>query len=212
MIHAYDSMYLEDAMQNLGDAFDYAANECCIDKDEFMGMFITSGMAKPFERGDSRIVAGLSGIELVCSILHRIGLGDNYPQYIPRTDASSDFWCGWILAYYQWKSGKSFKGISRIISMKELEALYPVLHEASEEKFADVMLNREKEMELPVNLQRLRRNAGLTQKELAERSGVSLRAIQQYEERSKDINKAQAASIYSLSRVLGCNMDDLLEI
>ena len=50
-----------------------------------------------------------------------------------------------------------------------------------------------------------------TQAELARRSNVSLRSIQMYEQRNKDINKASAATVLSLAKVLGCTMEDLLE-
>ena len=43
------------------------------------------------------------------------------------------------------------------------------------------------------------------------RSGVSLRSIQMYEQRNKDINKASAETLYRLSKVFGCSMEDLLE-
>ncbi len=43
-------------------------------------------------------------------------------------------------------------------------------------------------------------------------SGVSLRSIQMYEQRQKDINKAQSDSIYRLAKSLGCTMEDLLEV
>ena len=33
MIHAYDEMYLDTAMNNLGEAFDYVANTLKMDKD-----------------------------------------------------------------------------------------------------------------------------------------------------------------------------------
>ena len=49
------------------------------------------------------------------------------------------------------------------------------------------------------------------QAELAKRSQVSLRSIQMYEQRNKDINKASAETVLRLSRVLGCTMEDLLE-
>ena len=48
-------------------------------------------------------------------------------------------------------------------------------------------------------------------KKLAKRSQVSLRSIQMYEQRNKDINKASAETVLRLSRVLGCTMEDLLE-
>ena len=53
--------------------------------------------------------------------------------------------------------------------------------------------------------------AGYTQKELAEKSGVNLRTLQQYEIRGKDINKAASANLMALAKVLGCHMEDLME-
>ena len=61
------------------------------------------------------------------------------------------------------------------------------------------------------NLKRIRMSKGYSQKRLAEQSGVSLRSIQMYEQRQKDINKAQSDSLFRLSKVLGCTMEDLLE-
>lgn len=53
--------------------------------------------------------------------------------------------------------------------------------------------------------------AGLSQSELAKLADVPLRTIQQYEQRQKDINKAQATTLLHFSRVLNCKMEDLLE-
>ena len=61
------------------------------------------------------------------------------------------------------------------------------------------------------NLKRIRLSYGCTQNELAERSGVSLRSIQMYEQRNKDINKASVDTVYRLSKVLGCTIEDLIE-
>ena len=60
-------------------------------------------------------------------------------------------------------------------------------------------------------MKRIRTAYGCTQAELAKRSGVSLRSIQMYEQRNKDINKASAETLLRLSRVLGCTMEDLME-
>ena len=54
-------------------------------------------------------------------------------------------------------------------------------------------------------------NSGYTQKELAEKVGVNLRTLQQYEIRAKDINKAAGTTLLALSKVLGCRVEDLLE-
>lgn len=51
----------------------------------------------------------------------------------------------------------------------------------------------------------------MTQAELARRSGVSLRSIQMYEQRHKDINKASVETVYRLAKVFSCVVEDLLE-
>ena len=64
---------------------------------------------------------------------------------------------------------------------------------------------------LPTRLQKRRKDARLTQKELADRSGVKLRTIQQYEMRARNINKVAAETLLQLAQVLLCNMEDLIE-
>ncbi len=61
------------------------------------------------------------------------------------------------------------------------------------------------------NLKRIRKSHGYSQRDLAEKSGVSLRSIQMYEQRNKDINKANADALFRLAKTLGCQMEDLLE-
>ena len=58
----------------------------------------------------------------------------------------------------------------------------------------------------------LKKAAGLTQKELSQLAGVNLRTLQQYEIRSKDINRASGQTINSLSQVLHCNFYDVMEL
>jgi len=50
----------------------------------------------------------------------------------------------------------------------------------------------------------------MTQKELAEKSGVSLRMIQHYEQGVKDIKKAAAETVSRLAESLGCGADDII--
>ena len=50
-----------------------------------------------------------------------------------------------------------------------------------------------------------------TQKKLAEESGVNVRMIQHYEQGVKDLNRAQAITVYRLAQALDCKVEDLLE-
>lgn len=59
-------------------------------------------------------------------------------------------------------------------------------------------------------VKRQRISAGITQQELAEKSGVKLRMIQAYEQNYQDISKAEAGSVLRLARALSCSVEDLL--
>lgn len=61
------------------------------------------------------------------------------------------------------------------------------------------------------NLKKHRTAKGLSQSQLADASEVSVRMIQKYEQRDKDINKAQAGTLLKIARALGCTIEDLLE-
>lgn len=211
MTYAYDEIYLDDAMKNLGEAFDYSATVLNIPMDDFLDMFIISGIAEQFQRGVPKFVSGLSGTELALEVLNRTGNDSAYNTPQTEYDCSPEYWCGWILAFYQWNTGKSFKEIKKYIPMSEIYKLYPTLHEASEEKFIDVANSILERKNLPTKLQTIRKAIGLSQKELSDKSGVTLRMIQQYEQCAKDINKSTATNLFALAGALGCNAEDLLE-
>ncbi len=211
MIHAYDNQYLDDAMQCLGEAMDYAANSCQMDMDSFLELFIGTGYAEQFAAGVPKLVSGISGTELVMDVLTKSGITYDYPQAQIDYDYSPQYWSGWIMAYYQWYTGRNFKEIKKHITMQEIEKLYPTLHEASEAKFVDTLNRIIKKKNPPTRLQAQRKIIGYSQRELAEKVGVNLRTLQQYEIRAKDINKAAGATLLALSKVLGCRVEDLLE-
>ena len=211
MMYAYDEIYLNDAMRNLGEAFDYSATVLSISMDDFLDMFIISGIAEQFADGVPKFVSGLSGTELVWEVLSRVNRNVDFPSPQTEYNYSPEYWCGWILAFYQWNTKKSFKEIKKYLPMSEIYKLYPTLHEASEEKFIDVANSILERKNLPTKLQTVRKEVGLTQKELSEKSGVTLRMIQQYEQRAKDINKATASNLFAVAQVLGCKAEDLLE-
>ena len=89
--------------------------------------------------------------------------------------------------------------------------MYHPFHEMDISCFCEEMDRLYRKANPDTALAQRRRNTGMTQKELSLSSGVSFRTIQQYEQRQKDINKAQAETLLRLSRSLFCNMEDLLE-
>ena len=211
MTHAYDERYLDDAMRNLGEAADYAVNACKMSLQKFFDLFVATGFAAQFGNGVPKIISGLSGTELVHEIILKSGIERELPEVQAEYNYSPEYWCGWIIAYYQWRAGRTFKDIFQNISAREIEKLYPTLHEAAEEKFVDVVNSIIERKITTTKLQELRKNIGYSQRELAEKSGVNLRTLQQYELKAKDINKAAATTLLALSKTLGCRIEDLLE-
>ena len=128
-----------------------------------------------------------------------------------RLDRSVEYWIGWAIAYYQWWSGRKYSAIFQAFPFDELQKMYYPLREADISKFADIADECMKEFYPETNLKRIRTAYGCTQAELAKKSGVSLRSIQMYEQRNKDINKANAETLYRISKVFGCSMEDLLD-
>ena len=217
MIHAYDKFFLSDVQKNLGFACDFAVNGCNLAPDAFYDFFIASKVAAGIEIGSPVFVCGCSGTELTLTIFERVGYDcgkDYFDDDSILFHKRPEYWAGWILAYYQWNTGLSFAKIREFISLSKIIQLYNPLHEAPEEKFIEVMneIIRNKTKSAGTNLHRLRKAAGLTQKQLSELSGVNLRTLQQYEIGSKDINKASGQTINVLAQVLRCNFYDVMEI
>lgn len=146
-----------------------------------------------------RCKSGVSGTELVMDVLTKSGTYMDFPQAQIDYDYSPQYWCGWILAYYQWYTGRSFKEIQKHITMQEIEKRYPTMHEASEKKFVDIVNGMIRKKNPPTRLQAQRKISGYSQRELAEKVGVNLRTLQQYEIRARDINKAAGATLLALS-------------
>lgn len=211
MIRAYSELYLDDAMRNLGEAFDFVYKVYHIELDDFLSMMINTSVAREFERGNPKYVSGLSGTELALEVLGKTGIALTHLEALTDYDRSPEYWAGWMVAYFQWFTGRTFRSIYEALSMQEVLRLYPTLHEVSEKRAVDGLNRVIRHKALPARLQFRRKSAQMTQWELSQASGVSLRTIQQYEQRSKDINKAAGATLRALAWALDCDIENLLE-
>lgn len=61
-------------------------------------------------------------------------------------------------------------------------------------------------------LKTVRKEKGLTQRGLAEATGISLRTLQHYEQGSKDLNMAAAITVYAIAQALRVRMEELLDL
>lgn len=211
MICAYDKVYLDKARTALGRMLDFAVYDLKYDITDFFEMFIKSGVATQFETGDFSVIVGMSGVELAYKVLEQSGIKSERIKPNYAANRSEEFWTGWALAYYQWRTSMSFAEIVRYIPVKDIMALYSPYHEMDIRQFVDKMNALYKAAKPETNLKLLRQKAGLSQRELAELSGVPLRTIQQYEQRQKNINKAHAEYLVMLAQVLCCEIGHLIE-
>lgn len=210
-IRAYQEIFINKAQALLGDAFDYAINACKIPGEDFIKMFVVSDASKKIENGEPATILGKSGIDLLQDIYLQVTGNNLIVQDTNRFSRSKQYWIGYSIAYYQWYSNRKFSQIFEVMSYFELEHMYSTLHEADISKFVDIVDSKIQEYYPDTNLKRIRTNYGISQSELAKRSNVGLRSIQMYEQKNKNINKANADTLYAISKVLGCSIEDLLE-
>lgn len=59
-------------------------------------------------------------------------------------------------------------------------------------------------------LKETRQNAGLSQRQLSELSGVNYSVLQHYEQGYKDINGAKLRTLLKICKVLNCSLQEIL--
>lgn len=210
-IRAYQETYLNRAQAVLGDAFHYAVNVCGIPGSDFVKLFVGSSISSRFENGEPEYLAGKSGIEIAVEIIEETTDRQIHAEAQATMERSEEYWIGWAVAYYQWYSDRKYSHIFRAVQFEELQELYEAYHQTDISRFVTFMNQRMKEAFPETNLERIRKFYGCSQEELAQHSGVSLRSIQMYEQRNKDINKASVETIHRIAKVLGCTIEDLME-
>ena len=136
MARAYKKTYLSCAMRNLAVMMDCGVRKYGYTIEEFYDKFLSSDVSRQFAKGNPRYLVGMSGAELADTVVEATGgtvLQENDGTYT----VGPEYWTGWVLAYYQWLSRRSFAymhrkglGVSQVISM-----YYP-LHEADLSRFA----------------------------------------------------------------------------
>ena len=208
MIHAYDKNYLSKAQNNLASMLDFAVYDLEEDLSYFYLKFLQSKISSQFERGESTVIVGKSGVELALDIIGDETLAS---KYRPAANRTPEYWCGWALAYFQWQTNLGFKEINKYISISEILAMYSPYHEIDISQFCDKMIELYNKRKNNTNLKALRLDAGLSQSELAEISDIPVRTIQQYEQKQKNINAAKAETVVKLAKALNCTVEALME-
>jgi len=203
MIHAYNEIYLNNVMKNLGALFDLAINAEEYDKDDFALVFAGSDIALGIEAGVPNMLAGKSATELLIEIT-----GKDCEYTSVPTERTAEYWAGWVLALSQWYLNKSFADILSVMPFSRLVNMYYPYHEADEMKTVEVIQGL---FPKTPALKLLRQKRNLTQEQLAALSGVNVRSIRSYEQGSNELAKAQGETLLMLAKTLSCSVEDLLK-
>lgn len=209
MIHAYDKNYLSKAQNNLASMLDFAVYDLKEDLSSFYKKFLQSKISSQFERGESTVIVGKSGVELALDVMGDESLAS---KYRPAANRTPEYWCGWALAYFQWQTNLCFREINKLIPISEVLAMYSPYHEMDISQFCDKMIELYNKRKNNTNLKALRLDAGLSQSELAEISDIPVRTIQQYEQNQKNINAAKVETVVKLAKALNCTVESLMEV
>lgn len=203
-------------MSTVGKAFDFADKHLPGGMERFYDLFVGSAVARSFDGPDAHPRVNTSGIELVMAVCEgaqneTLDLMLMTERRLPKEHRDRAQWCGQMLVFHQWDTGGTFRAISTYLTAEDLLALYAT-HRVASPRVVSLAIERSlMTTVVPTRLRTFRAEAGLTQRGLASASGVSLRSIQQYEQRKKDINHAHALSVFHLAKALNCRMEDLLE-
>lgn len=208
---AYDLSYLPDFQDTFGCMFQYVENDLDIQMNTFYGMFLKSDIAREIEHGNPKYIAGMSGIEIARSvILEKTRIyTDGEPSV--HFERNVWYWIGFVLSYYQCMRNVGFKTINDLgLTIDKIFSMY-ILHEADITKFIDAAdsitnLNKGKGRVLSY----YRKLNGVSQKELAERTGVPIRMIQLYEQNQNNVSKANSEYVYRIAKGLGIEMELLI--
>lgn len=212
MTNAYDKSYLFRAKKSLGRMLDFAVNELKISAADFWDLFLRSGVADGFGGGESRLLAGMSGIELAYEVLDRTKVKYRRIKNPLCTDEKTrEYWAGWAIAHYQWLRGLTFAEIDHVVRIDDVIEMYSPYHEMDISQFVDEIDHLYRKLHPHTNLRRARDRFGISQGDLSTMSGVSVRTIQEFEQRRKNINKAQLDTVYPLALALCTSMESLIE-
>ena len=198
-------------MRTLGEAVDFALCDQGLTPAELTAIMSNALEMKQFERGMPRVVCGMAGDELARDIIAHAGLTPVECRETYPFDRSPQYWAGWVLAYVQWMSSLGFTELLEVAPLDWIIGSYHPLHEASEDKFAQIVIDKWNNAQADKKgLKATRKAAGLSQKQLAAQSGVKLRAIQLYEQNQLDLRRASVSSALALAKSLDCTLEDLI--
>lgn len=141
MARAYKKTYLNGAMRNLAVMFDCGVKKYGFSIHDFYNKFLSCDVSRQFANGNPRYLVGVSGAELADMVVQKSGSTVSEKNDGTYT-IGPEYWAGWVLAYYQWYSCRSFAYMQKQgLGINEVISMYHPLHEADLTKFVSAANN-----------------------------------------------------------------------
>lgn len=208
MIHAYSELYIEGVMIKLGDMLEYACIDCAYDLDAFWQLFLRSRVSIGIENGNPKYIAGMSGVELAQIVMEEVDYNTDFAEPSWNSNRSDIYWCGWVLAYYQWYCAVSFKIISEKLTLRMLRKMYGTLHEADIHKCIDVLDNMAI-INVRHTVREWRQIRNWTQNELAQRAQLDISQIQRLEYGERKLENMTLKAALNIANALGVRIEQI---
>lgn len=140
-MRAYIEPYLNDVMRNLGVMSHFCINEYGMSPEEFSKLFANSFVAEQISLGNPRFLTGMSGKEMADMLMEDFLAEDKYKKVSSELYyVSPEYWAGWVMAYYQWYTAKSFAQMyADGQTYEKVLMMYYPMHEADLAKVIEVM-------------------------------------------------------------------------
>ena len=140
MMRAYIEPYLKDVMRNIGVMSHFCINEYGLNPEQFSTLFANSHVAEQISMGNPRYLTGMSGKEMA-DMLIESSVDTNSKLISSNTyQVSPEYWAGWVMAYYQWYTAKSFcQMYADGQTYEKVLMMYHPMHEADLAKVVEMM-------------------------------------------------------------------------
>ena len=197
------------AIEMMAEMFEFAKCYLRIECDEFFNLLNYTHLSDRIYNLDIIYIYGKSSIEIVNEIC---SANDIIIKRIDKNKflkSDKHYWLGLVIASYCYGKRISFKEISKRIKPSQILKIYNTMHEAPHIKVIeeiDKILDSQESV-----LKSIRQLKNISQNELSILSGVSLRSIQMYEQKKKNISKASFEIVKRLANSLSVNPEELYE-
>ena len=197
------------AIELMGEMFEYSKCYLHIDGDEFFELLNCTHISEKLYNLDIIYIYGKSSIDIINDICLANDIKIKTINKNKFLKSDKYYWLGIVIASYCYGKRISFKEIGKRIKPLQILKMYNTMHEAPHMKVIeeiDKIFDRQESI-----LKNIRQSKNISQNELSVLSGVSLRSIQMYEQKKKNISKASFEIVKRLANSLSVELEDLYE-